>query len=74
MSPNFAKESQNAFTASLLAVTCQTTKKLWLVLVNSQYQLISRENHEHQKYFWNLIVLQEKSLSGVTKLNSKQER
>ena len=71
MSPNFAKESQNAFTASLLAVTCQTTKKLLLVLVNSQ---ISRENHEHQKYFWDLIVLQEKSLSGVAKLNRKQER
>ena len=72
MSPNFAKESQNAFTASLLAVTCQTTKKLWLVLVNNSQ--ISWENHEHQKYFWNLIVLQEKSLSGVTKLNRKQER
>ena len=72
MSPNFAKESQNAFTASLLAVTCQTTKKLWLVLVNNSQ--ISWENHEHQKYFWNLIVLQEKSLSGVTKLNRTQER
>ena len=72
MSPNFAKESQNAFTASLLAVTCQTTKKLWLVLVNNSQ--ISWENHEHQKYFWNLIVLQEKSLSGVTKLNRMQER
>ena len=32
------------------------------------------ENCEHQKYFWNVIVLQEKSESGVRKLNRKQER
>ena len=31
-------------------------------------------NREHQKYFWNVIVLQEKSQSGVRKLNRKQER
>ena len=31
---------------------------------------------KHQKYFWNVIVLQEKSQSGVRKLNriEKQER
>ena len=29
------------------------------------------ENHEHQKYFWNVIVLQEKSQSGVR--NRQQE-
>ena len=31
----------------------------------------NRENREHQKYFWNVIVLQEKSQSGVR--NRKQE-
>ena len=31
------------------------------------------ENREHQKYFWNVIVLQEKSQSVVRKLNCKQE-
>ena len=31
------------------------------------------ENREHQKYFWNVIVLQEKSQSGLRKLNRKQE-
>ena len=32
------------------------------------------ENREHQKYFWNIIVLQEKSQSGVRKLNREQQR
>ena len=27
----------------------------------------NQENREHQKYFWNVIVLQEKSQSGVKK-------
>ena len=31
------------------------------------------ENGEHQKYFWEVIVLQEKSQSGVGKLTWKQE-
>ena len=30
------------------------------------------EHREHQKYFWNVIVLQEKSQSGMRKLNHKQ--
>ena len=34
----------------------------------------NRENREHQKYFWNIIVLQEKSQSGVRKLNGEQQR
>ena len=34
----------------------------------------SRENRKDQKHFWNVIVLQEKSQSGVRKLNRKQER
>ena len=34
----------------------------------------NRENREHQKYFWNVIVLQERSQSGVRKLNRKQKR
>ena len=34
----------------------------------------NQENCEHQKYFWNVIVLQEKSQSGARKLNCKQER
>ena len=34
----------------------------------------NQENCEHQKYFWNVIVLQEKSQSGTRKLNRKQER
>ena len=28
-------------------------------------------SREHQKYFWNVIVLQEKSQLGVRKLNRK---
>ena len=35
---------------------------------------VKQENPEHQNYFWNVIVLQEKSQSGVRKLNRKQER
>ena len=31
------------------------------------------ENHEHLKFLRNVIVLQEKSQSGVRKLNCKQE-
>ena len=31
------------------------------------------ENHEHQRYFWNVIVLQEKSQSGMRKLNHMEE-
>ena len=34
----------------------------------------NQEKREHQKYFWNVKVLQEKSQSGVRKLNCKQER
>ena len=43
----------------------------------------NRENREHQKYFWNVIVLRginnnnnnnKKKQSGVRKLNGKQER
>ena len=34
----------------------------------------NRENREHQNYFWNVIVMQEKSQPGVRKLNRKQER
>ena len=32
------------------------------------------ENHEHQRYFWNVIVLQEKGQSGMRKLNRMEER
>ena len=35
---------------------------------------VKRENREHQNYFWNVIVMQEKSQSGLRKLNRKQER
>ena len=31
--------------------------------------LLSQQNHEHQKHFWNVIVLQEKSQSGIRKTN-----
>ena len=35
----------------------------------------NRENREHQKYFWYVIVLRGiKKQSGVRKLNGKQER
>ena len=34
----------------------------------------NQENREHQKYFWNVIVLQEKSQSDVKKLNRKLEQ
>ena len=30
-------------------------------------------DREHQKYFWNVIVVQEKSQSGLRKVNRKQE-
>ena len=33
----------------------------------------NRENCEHQKYLWNVIVLQEKSQLGVSKLSCNQE-
>ena len=43
--------------------------------LRSRRQLQSNQkNHEHQKHFWNVIVLQEKSQSGVRKLNRKQDR
>ena len=32
------------------------------------------ENHEHQRYFWIVIVLQEKGQSGMRKLNRMEER
>ena len=32
------------------------------------------DNHEHQRYFWNVIVVQEKSQSGMGKLNRMEER
>ena len=32
------------------------------------------ENHEHQRYFWNVIVLQKKSQSGMRILNRIEER
>ena len=34
----------------------------------------NRENREHQEYFWNVIVFQENSQSGMRKLNCKQGR
>ena len=53
-----------------LILTCDmyTQAETWGILRSN------RENHEHQKYFWNVIVLQEESQSGMRKLNSKQER
>ena len=52
-----------------LILTCNmcTQAKTWGILQSN------RENREHQKYFWNVIVLQEESQSGVRKLNHKQE-
>ena len=32
------------------------------------------QNHKLQKYFWNVIVLQEKSRSGVGKLSHMQQQ
>ena len=32
----------------------------------------NQENGEHQEYFWNVIVFQENSQSGMRKLNCKQ--
>ena len=34
----------------------------------------NQENREHEKFFRNAIVLQEKSQSAMRKLNHKQER
>ena len=33
-----------------------------------------RENGEHQEYFWNVILFQENSQSGMRKLTCKQGR
>ena len=41
---------------------------LYFVLQSNQ------ENCEHQEYFWNVIVFQENSQSGMRKLNCKQGR
>ena len=35
---------------------------------------VNRENCTHQKYFWNVIVMWEKSQSRMRKVNCKQER
>ena len=41
---------------------------LYFVLQSNQ------ENLEHQEHFWNVIVFQENSQSGMRKLNCKQGR
>ena len=54
---------------------CPTFLSVWKKVSGNKGVLQSnRENCEHQKYFWNVIVLQEKSQSGERKLNRKQER
>ena len=39
----------------------------------SEHFQSNQKNRQHQKYFWNVVVLQEKHQSGVRKLNRKQE-
>ena len=43
------------------------------IKINTTILQLNTDNHEHQKYFWNTIALQEKSQSGMRKLNRKQE-
>ena len=47
--------------------------KKWKQFLPILWSLHNWENCEHQKYFWNVIVVQEKNQSGVRKLNYKQE-
>ena len=44
------------------------------VFLSSSLLQSNRENCEHLKYFWNVIVLQEKASQALIKLNRKQER
>ena len=43
------------------------------IKINTTILQSNRDNCEHQKYFWNANALQEKSQSGMRKLNRKQE-
>ena len=45
-------------------------KEMGKILVAGKRLQSNRENREQQKYFWNIIVLQEKSQSGVRKLRT----
>ena len=45
-------------------------KVMGKILVAGKRLKSRRENREQQKYFWNAIVLQEKSQSGVRKLRT----
>lgn len=63
---------------------CKWNKQLLLIndyfhLINDNLHLQSillsnSENHEHQKYLWNVIVQQGKSQLGLRKLNCEQQR
>ena len=46
---------------------------VWSIVTLPMCDSETWENGEHQKYFWEVIVLQEKSQSGVGKLTWKQE-
>ena len=46
---------------------------VWSIVTLPMCDSETWENGEHQKYFWDVIVLQEKSQSGVGKLTCKQE-
>ena len=43
------------------------------IKINTTILQSNRDKCEHQKYFWNTVALQEKSQSGMRKLNRKQE-
>ena len=45
----------------------------YIIEIWSKVLQSNRKNRERQKYFWNVIVLQEKSQSGLKKLICKQE-
>ena len=40
----------------------------WIIIKKSLVLQSNQENREHQKYFWNVIVLQQKSQSGGRKV------
>ena len=46
----------------------------YLFIIYDEILLSNWENCEHQKYFWNAIVLQEKSQSCMKKLNRNKNR
>ena len=59
-------------TATVNELVCGFEVCLRVMNFNVIGHYTNRESHEHQKYLWS-VVLQEKSQTGMRKLNHKQE-